>query len=484
MKNLNTFLLTCVFSIMASIGFSATGEQSTEKPAEAPKETLTFKDALTAAYNLTYLSGAQYDVKAGHELLSAAKREWLPTTGIKSTYSETFQNTRSRNNPQNPGTSRDNIHTTGANLGLNLNQNLFAGGKTIAGIRAKKHAVDKAVAGYQKQESSLLFAAIQSYSNVVLKEAVLKVRIANQKVLEEQTTMAKTSNELGANTISDVAQVESKLAKIKAAVTMAKAELASAWASFEKLTGLAHFSSLEDPALPSVLPQSQEEAMQLALENNYDLKAVEADAEEAKETVKQVRADLLPNLDISAGVSRNLQGTWSARAYNVTTAGGFSKSSSSQFDAGATLSIPLDFRGSTQAGVRKVKYDAAKKRIDAINARRGVIEAVTSKWQIMEAKRKNIVEAKEQERTAKVAYDCMNEEFKEGMKTTLHLLTAEQEYFSAQIERLAAEQEHLQAAYELLKEIGTLTAQTLDLPVQEFDGSDYESPVWGLSIEE
>jgi TolC family type I secretion outer membrane protein len=490
MKFLNTLLMACALSVMSAqpVYSSSAPEQ---KETKSVGETLKFKDALVAAYNLTYLSSAQYDVKGGYESLSAAKREWLPTAGINSSYNNTFKNSRSVNAPtgssaQSSGTVRDNLHSNSANVGLSINQNLFAGGRTIAGIRAGEKGVDKAMAAYWKQEASLLFGAIQAYSNVVLKQAIYNVRVANKKVLEEQTTMAQNTHELGANTISDVAQTESKLAKARAAVTSAKAEAEAAKAGFEKLTGLSNFSGLEEPSLPLQLPKSKEEAVEWAFQNNNDLRAADAEAEEFKERVKLARADLLPNLDISAGVSRYLEGTFSSKNYNVIAAQGFSKRSESQFEAGAQLKIPLDFRGSTQAGVRKVKYDAAKKRIDAINTRRHVIETVTAKWEMMVARKKNIEEAEEQVKAAKVAYDCMKEEFGAGMKTTLHLLMTEQEYFTAQIELLDAQQQNLQACYELLKDIGTLTAESLDLPVEKFDGENYQErvPVWGMGIEE
>jgi TolC family type I secretion outer membrane protein len=493
MKFLNTVLMTCVLIVASSkFAYSDEAPQNKETQKETQKdikqvgETIKFKDALVAAYNLTYLSSAQYDVKGGYEALSAAKREWLPTAGINSNYNNTFKNARSRNTPTQGGTVRDNIHSNSANLGLSVNQNLFAGGKTMAGIRVGEKGVDKAIAGYWKQEASLLFGAIQAYSNVVLKQAIYNVRVANKKVLEEQTTMARNTHELGANTISDVAQTESKLAKARAAVTSARAEEEAAKASFEKLTGLSNFSGLEEPSLPLLLPKSREEAVEWAFQNNNDLKVADAEAEEFKERVKVARADLLPNLDISAGVSRHLEGTFSSKNYNVTAAQGFSKSSSSQFEAGVQLKIPLDFRGSTQVGVRKVKYDAAKKRIDAINTRRHVTETVTAKWEMMVARKKNIEEAEEQVKAAKVAYDCMKEEFGAGMKTTLHLLMTEQEYFNSQIELVDAQQQHLQACYELLKDIGTLTAESLDLPVEKFDGENYQErvPVWGMGIEE
>jgi len=467
MKFLYGFLTICTLSM--GLVFHCYASTPSEK--KQVSEALTLKDALVAAYNQTYLTSAQHDVQGSAEGLSAAKRDWLPQASLQSSYTADFNSIR------NSGSTNGSGQTHASKNGVLLKQNLFNGGKTTAGIRGGERGFDKAVASYYKQESAVLFAVVKSYSDLVLKKSIYKVRLANQKVLEEQTNMAKVTNELGANTLSDVAQTESELAEIRAATTLTNAEVKSAQANFEKFTGFSESFTLQEPSLPSNLPQSKEEAVQWAFQHNNELKAAEAEADQYKESVQQVRADLLPSLDVSAGASRNFTTNWGT---------GFAKQAANQFEAIATLSVPLDFRGSTQAGVRKQKYDAAKKRIDTINLRRGLIEAIVSKWELMEAKQKNISQTEEQVKAAKVAYESMKEEFAAGMKTTLHLLSMEQKYFAAQIKLLTAQQEHLQATYDLLKEIGILSAQSLDLPVKPFDGEGYKRnvPIWGTGIEE
>lgn len=473
MKLLYTFF-------MISFGSAAIASSSAPSTKEASKP-LTLKEALAAAYNMTFLTSSQYDVKGSYEALSAAKREWLPKVGISSGYTADFNHVHNKTNAYGltttgPGSSTSNQQAHSAKNSITLSQNLFAGGSTLAGVRAQKHGVKKALAGYAKQESSFLFQVTKAYADLVLKQETYDVYIANQKVLEEQYRVAKSTHELGANTLSDVAQTEAKLAKIKAAVTLAKAEVENAWATFEQYTGIPRQEKLAPTFLPPHLPKSKQDAISQAFYHSNDLKAAESEAAQAKETVVQARAGLLPSLDVSATGARNFQSSWSKS---------FSKSATSTFEAAATLSIPLDFRGGTQAGLRKYKYDAAKKRIDIVNTKRMVEAAIIARWEIMEAKRQNISETEEQVKAAKIAYDCTKEEFSAGLKTTLHLLSAEQEYFSAQLQLLNAKQEHLVAAYELLRDIGTLTPQFLDLPVQAFDPEEYSNvPIWGTSIKE
>jgi outer membrane protein len=470
MKILYTFLMIC-------FGSFALADNA---PSETTGQQLTLKEALDAAYGMSFLTSYQYDVKGSYEALSAAKREFFPKVGLSSSYTADFNHTHKKTNAysQNsvPGsvTYNDQVHS--ARNSITLSQNIFAGGKTVAGVRGQKHGVEKALAGYAKQESNFLFQVIKAYSDLVLKQESYDVYVANQKVLEEQYRVAKSTNELGANTISDVAQTEAKLAKVKAAVTFAKAEVENAKANLEQYTGIPDPGKLAPLFLPTILPKSREEAIHQAFEHSNELKAAESEALQAKEAVVQARSDLLPSIDVSATGSRNFQSNWS---------NSFSKSATSTFEAAATLSVPLDFRGGTQAGVRKYKYDAAKKRIDIVNTKRMLTATIVARWETMEAKRKNISETEEQVKAAKIAYDSMKEEFSAGLKTTLHLLSAEQEYFSAQLQLLGAKQEYLVAAYDLLRDIGTLTPQFLELSARAFNPKDFENvPIWGTSIKE
>jgi outer membrane protein len=73
---------------------------------------------------------------------------------------------------------------------------------------------------------------------------------------------------------------------------------------------------------------------------------------------------------------------------------------------------------------------------------------------------------------AQSAYDGVKAEYKEGERTTLDVLNAEQELLSAKVNRLRAQRDEIVAEYALKAATGQLTAAALKLPVQTAAASD------------
>ena len=82
-------------------------------------------------------------------------------------------------------------------------------------------------------------------------------------------------------------------------------------------------------------------------------------------------------------------------------------------------------------------------------------------------------------RAAKVAFDGIREEAKLGARTTLDVLTAEQELLRAQTSLIDAQAEQSFASFELLAAQGLLTAEQLNLAVQIYDPTLYYNLVKG-----
>lgn len=79
----------------------------------------------------------------------------------------------------------------------------------------------------------------------------------------------------------------------------------------------------------------------------------------------------------------------------------------------------------------------------------------------------------EQVRAAQVAFDGIREEATLGARTTLDVLTAEQDLLDAQTAQISARAEESIAAYELVASQGLLTAERLGLAVQIYDPTLY-----------
>ena len=75
----------------------------------------------------------------------------------------------------------------------------------------------------------------------------------------------------------------------------------------------------------------------------------------------------------------------------------------------------------------------------------------------------------EQIRASQVAFDGTKEEATLGARTTLDVLNAEQDLLNAKASLISALADEQVAAYRLLAQMGQLTVDHLNLPVQKYD---------------
>lgn len=447
---------------------------------KAAKEKITLKEALENAYRTNqFLGQVEYELKSSHESLSAAKREWFPQASISTKGSVGFSY-ESKTDARFPVNDRKNhSQTNSANAQVQITQNLFNGGATYAQIKATQRNADGSQAKYRSAESSLFLNTVKAYSDYVKKLAIYKLRKATQAVLEESLSVVQSQYDLGEKTISDVATTQAKLEESKARITLAKADLEVSISNFEKVVGFAPNENLENPISFKDIPTSKKDAQEVALKQSYEIHLADAAADTAREQTKIARKDMLPSLDLQATGSRALQGNWHKQY-----PGHFSKTQANSAEAAATLTIPLDFRGSVQARVRGQKYAAAQKRMEALYKRREVLDSVTNAWEKYQAALAQIKQYKSQVKASKIAFESTTEEYNVGSKTTLELLEAEAKYSEAQINLVAARQDYVQNSYELAHAVGLLNPAALNLTVDEFIPNKHKEsrPVWGLGI--
>ncbi|OFW90282.1 MAG: hypothetical protein A2977_03910 [Alphaproteobacteria bacterium RIFCSPLOWO2_01_FULL_45_8] len=453
--------------------------------AKTDQDFLTLKDAMEGAYAQSPLLTAEYEVKAAQMALSSAKRTgWLPTASANVGYTTQGGDTVNSRSVLSSGARSDtqnNFRTDTTQGGLTLQQNLYSGGSTTANILAQEKTVDATLAAYIVTLRDTLLSAIQSFIALSSKQEVFRLRKSNQALLERQLEVAQNRYEFGELTRYDVAATQAKLDKAKAEVISALAEVEIAKANFVKITGITIEKSLKKPTDPSeLLPASKAEAVQIALKLSPEIHKQEAIADAAKADIDKTFGGLLPSFDVSAGVSRTLTENWNSASYFQ----GYGGSRQNQAQAAATLTIPLDFRASTQSNVRQQKYVAAQKRLTAIYGRRSVIELVSKYWDSLEAARAQITQLKSQINAAQIAVETSTEMFLAGDKTTLEVLTAEQELLTAQVELVNAEQAVILNAYQILATIGRLDAQTLELNVDIYKAKEEydQMSFWGVGI--
>ena len=100
-------------------------------------------------------------------------------------------------------------------------------------------------------------------------------------------------------------------------------------------------------------------------------------------------------------------------------------------------------------------------------------QQVANAYALLQVARASRQASEQQISAASVAFQGVREEATLGSRTTLDVLNAEQELLDARANRIAAQSDEVVASYSLLSAMGLLTADHLNLPVQQYDPSVY-----------
>ncbi|HEV2110529.1 MAG TPA: TolC family outer membrane protein [Gammaproteobacteria bacterium] len=341
-------------------------------------------------------------------------------------------------------------------LGLEVDQPLYAGGKISAGSDAAQHLRDAEEAKLHAVEQGVLLDATQAYMDVLQFQAVLALEQSNEKVLQEAQNQAQANFDNGEVTHTDVDQAKARLAGAQAARIQAEGALAAAQANYERIIGSAP-DALVQPTPLTGLPGSEDAALTLA-EHNYNVVAAQFASAAAHDNVDVAASSLKPTLTLSGQVS---------------------KASEPQFlferldnrSIMLNLSMPLYTGGTATSQMHAAEHEADSSEQQAQDARREAREQAIRAWQAYQTATAGLAAIQVQIKAAQSAYDGVQAEHKEGERTTLDVLNAEQELLSAQVNQVRAQRDETVAEYSLKAATGVLTAKDLQLPVGKPDAS-------------
>lgn len=346
--------------------------------------------------------------------------------------------------------------------GLQLDQLLYDGGATRLAKQAAQETVLAARQTLLALEQQVLLAAVGSYVNVLVRAENVRLRQNNLRVLQEELRAAQDRFEVGEVTRTDVSLAESRVANARSGLASARGELVNAKAQYLNVVGEDIGTLGGQPSLPSA-PASLQEAEALAVRNHPEILSAQHQVSAAELTVRQAATAYGPvaGFRASVGVTEN--------------------SGNSDYSRNATVSLNLQqniYRGGELAARhRRAMAQRDSARANLLNVTDNVIQDVSDAFVRLQVAQARLVATQEQVRASQVAFDGIREEAKLGARTTLDVLTAEQELLNALTLRISAQGEQSVAAYQLLAAQGLLTAERLGLPVQIYDPTLYYNMV-------
>lgn len=409
-------------------------------------------DALIGAYNTSGL------LEQNRALLRAADEDVATVTAqLRPVISWTTQITRSLADGTSKGIAFSNP-STNLFTGLTISQLLFDGGV----LALSKQGAQETVLATRQQllniEQQILFRAASAYLSVVLQSENVRLRQNNVRLLGEELRAAQDRFDVGEVTRTDVALAQAQLAAARSGLSTARGNLVSAQAEYAAAVGRKPGALAGQPRLPRAAA-SLDAATAIAVRNHPAILAAQHQVKAAELAAQSKARTMGP----SASLSGNFGLTDDADSIDRSTSASVS----------ITVTQPIYQGGGLAAQYRRAlaTRDAAKSSL--LTVQRDVVQGVANAFTRLEVARASLISSGEQVRAARVAFEGVREEATLGARTTLDVLSAEQDLLDALTNQISSRSEEGVASYQLLQAQGLLTAERLGLAVQIYDPTLY-----------
>jgi len=281
---------------------------------------------------------------------------------------------------------------------------------------------------FQLAEQDLILRTAQAYFDLLVAQEAKRVAQMQIGAMELQRSLARRNFEIGAGTITDVHEAESRLDLARAQAVAADGEVQNKHAELERILGGGHVAPVglrADTWSQSLQPESVQPWIDSARDQSIQVRIAEASLKVADREIAKSQAAHSPTLDLTATYGANYSSGSITSPLDVAV-----RARSRQ--VGLNFSVPLYTGGGMQARVREAialkdraseELEAAR-RLATAQARQAFTGVVNGTAQ-MQALASAIASSKSSLDANKVGYRI-------GTRINIDVLNAEQQLYTAQ----------------------------------------------------
>jgi outer membrane protein len=426
----------------------------------APADAETLPQALTATYKTNpRLDAERARLRATDEEVPRAKSGYRPN--IFGSADVSYEHRESKPLSASDGEG----HPKGYNL--NLTQPVFRGFRTLNGVREAEAVVRAGRETLRITEQLVLLDAVSAYMDVVRDQAIVRLQENNVEVLSRELRATQDRFAVGEVTRTDVAQAQARRAGAVSALDLARANLKTSRATYERVVGHPP-TQLTEPGVPErFLPKSLEESLAISGREDPNIVAALYREQAARHTVDRIWGELLPEVNVEANYSRRFDPSPTTDDTETTQVTG-------------RLIVPIYQGGEVEARVRQAKHTQISRLQEIEQFRTESQAAVVAAWSRLQASRAQLESDLTQAEANRTALAGVREEERVGQRTLLDVLNAEQELLNAEVALVTTRRNLIVNAYGTLSAIGRLNGQELRLGSQIYDPDAHYHEVRGL----
>lgn len=380
-----------------------------------------------AIENNIQIKQSRNNYQYGTESTAQAKAAMFPS--VAASISQNYTNY-----PSN-GVTPNNIYS--GTYGLNAGMTLYKGGQLRNTLKREK--VGNEIDSYAIDESinDIRIAIVQAYMQYLYSQESLQVAKNSVETSEAQRARGEQLWHAGSISKVDYAQLENQLATDQYQLVTAQANLESCKLQIKQLLELNIDQDIElvtpDIAETEVMQvlASKNEIYNRALGVMPQVQKAEKEVEASVINEKIAKSGYYPTLSLSASVGT---GNFS----NGSFAFGTQLWNSFNENVSLTLAIPIYSNRQNVTASRQAKITTDNTKLAAIGVEKELLKNVENVYLDVTSSQSQYKAAQEKLKFAKESFDLISEQYGLGMKNTVELLTAQNDYVSSQVELLQA----------------------------------------------
>ena len=370
--------------------------------------------------------------QAAQEFIEQSKALYRPTVNFNASANAISSDIRYLKSDRVP--SQSNFETYA--YGIDLRQPIYRKQNLVQMDQAITQ-VSQADKQLYLSQQSLILRTTQTYFDVLIAQDKIDLIIAQKAAILSQLDQAKATFEVGTTTITDVNEAQARYDLVVAQEIAAVNEFEIAKRAVQAITGdiPQKLATVKANIKTNALMQGMDKWLEVAAQNNLNIQIQQDALKYSEQEIERATAGHLPTLDAVANYSDN----YANGSVSVFGTGNDLKTGT----IGLQLQIPLYQGGATSSRIRQAALNKQKAQDDveiarrqtALETQRAYLNLNTSIAQV-KAYEQALISSQSQVDSTKLGYEV-------GVRTSVDVLNAQQQFFSAKRDLLQSRYNYL-----------------------------------------
>ena len=400
----------------------------------------------SALKNNLKLNAERKNQKSIKQNINISRSEFLPSISLSGDQSSS----QSTNKTNQSGSNLSDSNLDTETKTVSIDQKIFQGFKGYNTLKKSELELQRANFKLKQTEQQTILDTISAYFDLIFKTKNEEFNVSNVNLFERQVESDSARLQKGEITLTDLAQSESSLAGANASLIKAKTELLASKTNFERVIREKPPSVINSEERIEVeLPNTLQEAINLAKVNNSDLLIAKLNYKIAEKNLNIEKAKLSPSASINYSKSEN-------KDYSSTI------DELDQETVKATISWPIIKGGENISSIKKSSLKKQRSLLLSDDAENRVVTETTNAWSKYQSSESVLIATEAQLKAAEIANEGITLEYDSGnTRTTLELIQSRSLLLDARISFAKAKRDFMISKFELAFQLGTLSSNSI-----------------------